>query len=196
MTSPRKLYKVVPCERKEIEAFVEANHYSRTMNGVTTSYCFKLMHGDTLIGAAVFGRLGMAGNWKKFASSSEFVIELRRLCCVDDTLRNAESFFIGQTLKWLKKHTIVQVVVSYADENQQHKGTIYKASNFKYHGISKDGKAIKFGDRIYHDKSPRTRDSHGNYKPFAVRLQQAIASGAATYFTIKGKHLYTYNLRK
>lgn len=194
MNSPRKIYRVSVCERHEIKDFVEQNHYSKTMNGVNSTICFKLTFQDEIIGAAVFGRLGMANNWKKFASNPEAVLELRRLCCVDDTVRNAESYFIGKMLKYLKKHTNYEIVVSYADENENHKGTIYKASNFKYLGLSKGGKRIKFGDRVYHDKSPRTRDSYGNLKPFAVRLQKALDAGEATIYDIKGKHLYVYPL--
>ena len=52
--------------------------------------------------------------------------ELRRLVCIDDTPKNTESYFIGQTFKWLKKNTDIEVIVSFADEEEGHTGVIYK----------------------------------------------------------------------
>ena len=42
-------------------------------------------------------------------------VELRRFCCVDDTPTNTESYFIGQTIKWIRQNTDVQVIISYSD---------------------------------------------------------------------------------
>ena len=53
-------------------------------------------------------------------------MELRRLCCIDETPKNTESYFIGRTLRWLRKNTGYKVVVSYADTHHGHEGTIYK----------------------------------------------------------------------
>ena len=45
-------YSIELCERKEIVGFVEAWHYSKNVNGLTTDYCFKLLDVDgNMIGA-------------------------------------------------------------------------------------------------------------------------------------------------
>ena len=132
-------YTVVPCERNEIVDFVEELHYSHNLNGVTSTHCFKLMDGSDLIGAAVFGWLAMANQWKKYVDSQEKLVELRRLCCIDDTKKNTESYFVSRCMKWLKKNTRVERVLSYADPEFNHMGVIYQALSFESVGIVGEG---------------------------------------------------------
>ena len=103
-----KQFEVLPCSRKEIEAFVESNHYSKSINGVNTQYCFKMMHGDDLIGAAIFATFGMANVWKKYSDDKKTILELRRLCCVDDAPKNSESYLIGKCLLFHHFHPLLQ----------------------------------------------------------------------------------------
>lgn len=186
-------YTVAICERSDIKDFIEKWHYSKSINGLRTQYCFKLCSGDKIIGAALFGALGMANNWKKFSASESDVLELHRLCCIDDTMKNAESYFIGRCIRWLKQNTDVKVIVSYADENHNHSGTIYKATNFEYDGTTSRSKMIQFGERLYHDKAIRTKYK-GELKPFALRLKNALEIGDAHYVQTKFKHRYIFRI--
>lgn len=188
-------YKVEKVERKIISTFVETNHYSGSINGVISDYCFALYDNGNMIGAAIFGRMAMANQWKRFSDSPTKVIELRRLCCIDAAPRNSESYFIGKMLKWLSKNTDLEIVVSYADAQYNHVGTIYKASNFEYLGKSKGAKVISWNGKLYHDKCIRTR-YNGKLKPFAQRVKNALESGEANYMETKGKHTFLYRLRK
>ena len=188
-------YKVMPCERSEIRQFIEQHHYSKNINGVMSSYCFKLVDNSSeLIGAAIFGNLAMVNQWKKYVDNKEDLIELRRLVLIDNTKRNAESFFIGRMLKWLKQNTAIKAVISYADPNYGHSGVIYKATNFKYLGRTSPGRVIIYNDKLYHDKTIRTKYK-GQLKPFALKVKQALENGEAYYKKTLGKHifLYTYN---
>ena len=81
----------------------------------------------------------MPNIWKKYAKAERKVIELKRLCCIDNTPKNTESYFIGKTLRWLKQNTDYDLVVSYADTFYGHSGVIYKASNFKHVGMTTKG---------------------------------------------------------
>lgn len=182
------------CTRPEITKFIEANHYSASINGCIADYCFTLKHAGNLIGAAFFGRMAMANQWKRFGAREADIIELRRLCCIDDTPRNTESYFIGKMLRWLQLNTQIKTVVSYADAEYGHQGTIYKASNFKYLGFQKGAKIILWNGRRYHDKAIRTKYK-GELKPFAVRIKAALETGEATYAITAGKHAYVYQLR-
>ena len=121
-----KKYKIKICNRKEIKTFIETWHYSKNINGVISDYCFKLMDGDNIIGAMIYGRIAMANVWKKYVKNEKDLIELRRLCCIDDTPKNTESYFIGFTLRWLQKNSQIKKVISYADETYNHSGIIYK----------------------------------------------------------------------
>jgi hypothetical protein len=158
-------------------------------------YCFSLHDGEQMIGAMFYGRMAMAGQWKRFSEQEIDVIELRRLCCIDDTPKNTESYFIGATLRWLKKNTPHRVVVSYADAEYGHTGIIYKASNFALEGKRPGAKVILFNGKRYHDKAIRTKYK-GELKPFAVRIKAALGTGEAVYATTAGKFCYTFILRK
>ena len=186
-------YTVEPCERKEIRDFIEKWHYSHNINGLLSQYCFKLMDGDTMVGAMIYGGLGMANCWKKYAENKEDIIELRRLCCIDDTPKNTESYFIGKTLKWLLKNTSIKKVISYADNTYGHKGVIYQASNFKHLGKTAKGRVIMWQGKRYHDKTIRTKYK-GELKPFAKRVKEALERGEAYYEETKGKEIYLYDL--
>jgi hypothetical protein len=151
------------------------------------------MYDYQMIGAALFGTLGMANNWKKFADKEKEVLELHRLCLVDDAPKNSESYFISRCLRWLKQNTDIKTVVSYADENYGHIGTIYKAANFDYLGETSPSRMISFNGKLYHDKAIRTKYK-GTRKPFAQKLKDALDVGEAKYIDTKFKHCYIYKL--
>lgn len=189
-----KNYKVNLVERKEVRDFIETWHYSKNINGLKASYCFGLYDDDELIGACIYGGPAMNNQASKYNKENpELVLELRRLCCIDDTPKNTESFFIGKTLKWLKKNTNIETIISYADLTFGHEGIIYKASNFKLIGQSPKGKIIMWGDKRYHDKTIRTKYK-GKLKPFAQRVKDALEIGEAHYQETKPKNIYIYNL--
>jgi hypothetical protein len=90
--------------RSDIKEFIEKWHYSQSINGCKASFCYALYNEtDEMMGALFYGGMAMANQWKKFGEQENDVIELRRLCCVDDTPKNAESFFIGWSLRELRK---------------------------------------------------------------------------------------------
>jgi hypothetical protein len=187
---------VAPTSRDEVRDFIEKWHYSQSINGLRVAHCFQLLTpwGD-MIGAAIFGAMAMSGQYKRFAERESDVIELRRLCCIDETPKNTESYFIGKMLRWLKKNTDYKVVVSYADADQGHSGVIYRASNFECLGFKKGGKIIMWNGKRYHDKAVRAKDYSGKIKPFAIRLRQALEKGEASYVPAEGKHTYVYKLK-
>lgn len=176
-----KKWKVEICERKEIKDFIETYHYSHSINGLCSSYCFKLLDTDGVIkGAMIYGTFGMASVWEKYADSKDKVIELRRLCCVDDTPKNTESYFIGKTIKWLRDNTAIERIISYADNEYGHTGTIYQASNFKKIGETAPSRVIIYQGKRYHDKTIRTKYK-GKLKPFAQKVKDALENGEAYY---------------
>ncbi len=191
-----KDYLVKDCNRKEIEGFIEKWHYSHSINGVKTKYCFKLVNEkNDIVGAIIYAGFGMANVWRKYAEEIDDVVELRRLCCVDDTPKNTESFFISKTLLWLKKNTKVKTVISYADETYGHKGTVYKASNFKFLGTTKPVKLISFKGKLWHDKTIRTKHN-GKLKPYAQKLKDALDKGEAKFIMSKCKYIYRYDINR
>lgn len=188
-------YTIHICLRNDIRDFIEQWHYSHNINGVISDYCFCLKDKEEIVGGAIFGRLAMANQWKPYVDKPEDILELRRLCCIDNTPKNTESYFIGHCLRWLQNNTEVKKILSYADETYGHQGTIYKASNFEYLGKTTSGKMIDYNGKLYHDKTIRTKYK-GELKPFAKRLKEQLEAGEATWVKTKGKHIYLYNLDK
>ena len=190
---------VKPSNLRVTRDFVEKWHYSRNVNGLRISQIFGLFHEKNLIGAMIYGALGMANNWKKFVEAESKVVELKRLCCIDKTPKNTESYFIGKTLRWMKQNSDYDLVVSYADTYYGHEGTIYKASNFKHMGLTTKGKVIDYNERYYHDKCIRTyytnKDGEKVIKPFAQKIKGALETGEAKYVEMPEKHIYIYSLK-
>jgi hypothetical protein len=163
------------------------------------------MHEGEMIGAMIYGYTAMFGQWNAFTDygveKESDMVELRRLVCIDDTPRNTESYFIGKTIRWLKKNTDYKVIVSYADPHHGHSGTIYKASNFKHIGMTQAGKIIDWNGRRYHDKSVRDinrsifkRTGERVLVSSAVKMKQALESGEAKFVETPPKHIYVYPL--
>lgn len=190
-----KEFKIELCERNEIKNFIEKWHYSKNINGLKSDFCFKLLDGKNIIGAMIYGGVAMPNVWKKYVNKEEDLIELRRLCCIDNTPKNTESYFIGYTLRWLKKNTNIKRIISYADTTYNHEGIIYKATNFTHFGMTAKGKVIIYCNKRYHDKTIRTKYK-GELKPFAKKIKNALETGEAKYIKTKGKHIYIYNLKK
>lgn len=186
-------YEVKLVERKYIKDFIEKWHYSHNINGLMSSYCFGLFDKEKLIGGCIFGKLGMANAWKKYAKNEKDVIELRRLVLINDTKRFSETYFISRCIKWIKRNTKVKIIVSYADPEYGHSGIIYKASNFTFVGKTNPGKVIMWKGKKYHDKAIRTMYK-GKLKPFAQRLKNALMQKQAIYKKTQGKNIYTYSL--
>lgn len=187
-------YIVSICERNEIRDFIEKWHYSKNINGLMIDYCFKMTDKNgNLIGAMIYGGLGMAGVWKKYAKKADELTELRRLVCIDETPKNTESYFIGKTIRWLRDNTRIKKIISYADKTYNHQGIIYQATNFKKVGETSPGRVIIYRGKRYHDKTIRTK-YNGNLKPFAMEIKRALENGIAHYVKTKPKNIYVYEI--
>jgi hypothetical protein len=190
-----KNYVIKLIDRKVAKPFVEKWHYSKNINGLRISYCFGLYDNNNLIGVSIFGSPAMNNQASKWnPSNPKKLLELRRLCCIDETPKNTESYFIGRCLKWLRKNTDIEVIISYADMTYNHEGIIYKATNFKHVGFTPGGRVIMYQGKRYHDKTIRTK-YNGRLKPFAQRIKDALETGEAYYTKTEGKHIYYYKLK-
>ena len=80
--------------------------------------------------------------------------ELSRLCIHPDTQQreyNITSWFVSKAIKRLRKDTEVKAIISYAD-SEYHNGTIYRACNFRYCGLSEPKKDFYFADGTKHSR--------------------------------------------
>ena len=185
--------------RRSIAPFIEKYHYSQNVNGVQSTHCFGLYKEGNfglpaMIGAMMYAWPSMPATAKKYNPDDPLrIYELRRLVCIDDTPTNTESYFIGQTLKWLKKNTNIQVIVSFADPHHGHSGVIYKASNFIYKGETGKGSILMVDGKEMHSRSLNQRK-----RPYSREIKKRYDAGDPNIFIKKlpSKHIYVYYLDK
>ena len=181
-----------------VRTFLKKWHYSDYVN-IQAKHTFTMYRPGKfgmpeLIGVCIYTRpAGPSAAQKYHPQNPDRVLELRRLCLVDDTPKNAESFFVGHTLRWLSKNTDWEFVLSYADENQNHKGTIYKASNFEYIGLTQPGTSLQVDGKLFHTRTLTMRD-----RPYGAEISRRYKAGDENVKIIQTlpKHIYTYKLRK
>jgi len=93
---------------------------------------------EKLIGACVFGDPVGRSSGESISPLIDRaeVFELTRLFIFDGYGNNIESWFISQSMNWLRKNRPhIRALVSYADPKEGHPGTIYQATNWIYQGI-------------------------------------------------------------
>ena len=183
---------------KSVRVFLKKWHYSDYVN-IQAKHTFGLYKSDKfglpqLIGVCIYTRpAGPSAAKSYYPEGPDKVLELRRLCLIDDTPKNAESFFISKTIKWLKKNTDWEFIISYADENQGHFGTIYKAVNFNYLGKTGASKTLEVDGRKMHIRTLSMLD-----RPYGVEINSRYKSGDPNIKIITSlpKHIYTFKLKK
>jgi hypothetical protein len=86
----------------------------------------------------------------------EGLYELSRLCVHPDVQSqeyNITSWFVSRCIKKFRKDTEVKAILSYADSSH-HSGIIYRATNFKYYGMSESKKDFYYEDGTKHSRGP------------------------------------------
>ena len=105
------------------------------------------------------GAFGLARN------EQEGLFELSRLCIHPDTQQeeyNITSWFVSRCIKQLRKDTKVRAIISYADSDF-HGGTIYRACNFKYCGLTNAKKDFYFADGTKHSRG-KIKGAEGEWR--------------------------------
>ena len=93
------------------------------------------------------------------------LFELSRLCIHPDTQEreyNITSWFVSKAIKRLRKDTEVKAILSYADSDF-HNGTIYRACNFEYYGLSDAKKDFYYADGTKHSRG-KIKGSEGEWR--------------------------------
>ena len=93
------------------------------------------------------------------------LFELSRLCIHPNTQQseyNITSWFVSKAIRRLRKETNVRAIISYADSDH-HSGTIYRACNFLYCGLSEPKKDFYFADGTKHSRGS-VKGSEGEWK--------------------------------
>ena len=93
------------------------------------------------------------------------LFELSRLCIDPNTQSceyNITSWFVSRAIRQLRKDTEVKAIISYADSDF-HSGTIYRACNFKYAGLTYPKKDFYYSDGTKHSRG-KVKGEEGEWK--------------------------------
>jgi len=128
----------IRCNWFTVSDAIRTKHYLKRMPAGILD-CFAIIDAQNfmnVLGAAVFtnGRIQYEGQY----------IEFSRLWLDDSMPKNSESKFVGYLLRTLAiKYPTYKGVVTWADPKQGHSGTLYRACNFTYDGMSRSTKRYK-----------------------------------------------------
>lgn len=158
--------------------FVKQQHYLKSVSR-GSKVVFALYEQDVIVGVALFGHpVGrLDGN----------VLELKRFVMLDGK-GNRCSQFLGHCVRYIKKHKLCDKIVSYADPEQGHEGTIYKASNFQHVGAQK----YRTPFFIYKGRKVYSRNVYGGSEQGKI-IQRLIKKGVVKTQYAEPKHIFIYN---
>lgn len=174
---------IMTCSFSDIRHIFEAFHYKKSHMGGGISICFAMFMDNELVGGSVLGK-------PRHQNKYHNCIDIRRMACLDSSPCNSESYFLGQIIKWITCNTKYDNVLSYSDMTVGHKGTIYKASNFKEIGITSATKYVEWNGKIYH---PRSLSIDRDY---SYKMRADIISGNAILKTGLPKTIWLYSINK
>ena len=177
----KKKSKIMICIFSNISHIFKEFHYKGNNMGGGISVCFAMFINNKLMGGSVLGKPRHQNKYKD-------CIDIRRMACLDISPFNSESYFLGQIIKWITCNTNYNYVLSYSDLTVGHKGTIYKASNFKEIGETSPTKYIEWNTKTYH---PRSLSIDRDY---SYKLREAIKAGRAFVRTGKPKKIWLYKI--
>lgn len=122
-----------PCGIAEVDRFIRA-HYLKKRPAIVL-LCLMMECNGEPIGCIVYSAPPREAD-KRYGGK---VWELARLYLLDEIPKNAETWLIAQSVRYIKTHKRdVQYLLSYADPSAGHSGTIYKAANWKRDGRTDD----------------------------------------------------------
>lgn len=168
-------------------------HYSKSVP--VTQYIYNIWNDkDEWCGVIIYGsgaNPSIAEVYDKWAGQ---VIELERVALNGKQGHGTTSTAVSLSLKMLKKEAPwVDLIVSYADLDQNHMGILYQATNWIYTGLANAdtlGAFIVRGQKMH----PKSVHSKG-WKQSLLWLRENVDPKAQEFIT-KGKHKYLMPMTK
>ena len=123
------------------------HHYLHSMPGGTQISIGTLVE-DRLLGVLTLG-VGPTNAHRLVENTAPTdCVTLTRLWLSDELPKNSESRVLGIALRSLRAATTLKFVLTYADPNAEHVGTIYQATNWVYIGESQAMPLLDLGDGV------------------------------------------------
>jgi len=152
---------------KKVAAEVYRRHHYFGEKDFLNLYSYGAVYGGYVLGAISFG-IPNAKNIKGVYTSDEQkgVLEIVRLAFDDDSPKFSESRLIGRSIRLLRKKYPLRILITYADTAQSHVGTIYKATNFEYIGLTAKKTDFLWPDgKIRKEKGVKYSEMEGEWVP-------------------------------
>lgn len=150
-------------------------HYLKDISkGFKSGFNFGLFTQEKLKGVIIFSGFPVPelvkGLFDLERTQQAGFFELSRLCVHPDIQQseyNITSWFVSRAIRELRRSVEVRAILSYADSDY-HEGTIYKACNFGYYGLSAPKKDFWIkqtdGSYIKHSRG-KTKNILGEWRP-------------------------------
>ena len=165
-------------------------HYSKA---IPMALCSFNIYNDReeWCGCIVYSPGANQNQGKKFGLKQGQVCELVRMAL--NGKQESTSRALALSIKLLRKYNpLLKLIVSYADCDQEHIGTIYQATNWIYEGLmEQNGGTPKF--RIYGKVTHGRTIAQRGWKQSLEWIKQHKDPNAELVFT-KGKHKYLFPL--
>lgn len=155
-------------DRKRATAAVKWWHYSKTMPSGENHYV-GAWENDRFIGVVIFGRGATPNIGSPWKLEQHEVCELVRVALAKHDTPTSRVVAIAIRLM-RKKAPALRMMVSYADMEQNHVGTLYQAGGWLYLG-SKEQQYIRLHGKIVH---PRTLHSLGKGGQSIAMLRKLV----------------------
>ena len=181
-------YTVESIPKHETHDWLLYKHYAKRLTNI--NYSFGLFNEKKyLIGVCTFG-IPAVSQW------TNNYLELNRLCVNEGLEKNVLSFFVSRCLKFLDNN---RIIVSFSDQNQNHHGYIYQATNWIYTGLSNETYKLIFNEKEYHPRHMNKSDEMflNIIKPFKINIEKYTRNEiwekiGGTVIKQLGKHRYFY----
>lgn len=166
-------------------------HYSKVMP-VGKLVKVGVWENEKFIGVVLFGRGANNNMLKPFGLKQNEGCELVRIAL---TMHETPvSRIMSLSIKWLKKKCPnLLLIVSYADQDQNHHGGIYQATNWVYNGLKNIGTMSAF---IINGKKVHPKSVHSKGVKQTISAVRQRLDNNAVIFRTKGKHRYLMPLTK
>ena len=153
--------------KDEVKNLLYTHHYLKDESkdfksgynyGLFKSSVSNILHIGDCLAACIFTKIPVpeiaVGAFGLERNEQEGLYELSRLCVHPEVQKeeyNITSWFVSRCIKRFRKDATVRAVLSYADSNH-HSGTIYRACNFQYYGLTDSKKDFYYADGTKHSR--------------------------------------------
>jgi hypothetical protein len=127
----RERCSVRPCSISSVDRLIRSHYLGK--KPAIVLLCLAMFERGRIVGCVVYSAPPREAD-KRYGGKTW---ELSRLYLIDEIPRNAESWLIGQSIRFIARNNRdVRYLLSYADPSAGHSGTIYKASNWTTDGMT------------------------------------------------------------